>query len=182
MLMTSRAIASLVLSAAVGSAAACGSPSSSASEPSPTAAVAPASDSDDDVDHGHEHTAPHGGTLIELGEEFAHVELVLDSAAGRLTAYVLDGEAESAVRIADAELRFTLQPPAVGPLDVVLAAVPNPLSGETVGDTSQFAATVPALRGVEEFFGSLHGVTVRGQAFSDLVFSVPGEGHGHDQE
>jgi hypothetical protein len=42
----------------------------------------------------HEHTAPHGGSLVEFGEEFAHIELVLDSATGVLTAYVLDGEAE----------------------------------------------------------------------------------------
>ena len=35
-----------------------------------------------------------GGTLVELGNEFAHVELVLDSNAGSLTAYVLDGEAQ----------------------------------------------------------------------------------------
>ncbi len=32
--------------------------------------------------HGHEHAAPHGGTLIVLGDEFAHLELVLDPGTG----------------------------------------------------------------------------------------------------
>ena len=48
---------------------------------------------------GHEHVAPHGGALVELGEELAHLELVHDPTTGTLTAYVLDGEAEQAVRV-----------------------------------------------------------------------------------
>ena len=36
----------------------------------------------------HQHHAPHGGILVELGEEFAQVELVLDPVAGSLTAYM----------------------------------------------------------------------------------------------
>ena len=31
---------------------------------------------------GHLHTAPHGGSLVILGETFAHLELLLDSEAG----------------------------------------------------------------------------------------------------
>ena len=46
----------------------------------------------------HEHTAPHGGTLVVFGNEFAHIELVLDQTTGKLTAYVLDGEAEKSVQ------------------------------------------------------------------------------------
>ena len=45
----------------------------------------------------HEHKPPHSGTLVEFGEEFAHLELVLDAATGTLKAYALDGEAEKAV-------------------------------------------------------------------------------------
>ena len=49
--------------------------------------------------HHHEHTAPHGGTLVALGEEFGHLELLLNKETGELTAYVLDGEAEKPVRL-----------------------------------------------------------------------------------
>ena len=47
----------------------------------------------------HEHTAPHGGTLVVFGDEFAHIEFVLDQTTGKLTGYVLDGEAEKSVRL-----------------------------------------------------------------------------------
>ena len=52
----------------------------------------------------HEHHAPHKGTLVELGEEFSHLEIVLDPASGKITAYALDGEAEKAVRLKQAEI------------------------------------------------------------------------------
>src|SRR5881628_3178191 len=82
----------------------------------------------------HEHHAPHGGALQVLGEEAAHVELSLDTKTGKLTAWVLDGEAERPVRIAQPSLHLTLTD--IGTVD--LAAVANPLTGETAGDTSQF--------------------------------------------
>src|SRR5205085_2013512 len=64
-----------------------------------------------DATAGHEHTAPHHGQLVELGEEFAHVELVLDRKAGRLTAYVLDGEAEQPVRVTQPTLTLMCTAP-----------------------------------------------------------------------
>ncbi|MBK7495896.1 MAG: hypothetical protein IPI28_11060 [Candidatus Omnitrophica bacterium] len=49
-----------------------------------------ASDSHDH-NHDHHHAAPHGGTMVALGDHMAHLELVLDSQNGTLTAYILDG-------------------------------------------------------------------------------------------
>ena len=57
----------------------------------------------------HEHVAPHGGTAVELGKEEFHLELVLDTTAGRLTGYVLDGELESFVRIPAPSLRLNVR-------------------------------------------------------------------------
>ena len=48
---------------------------------------------DDHSGHGHHHVAPHGGTLVVFGNEFAHLELVLDLSVGKLDAYFLDGMA-----------------------------------------------------------------------------------------
>src|SRR5688500_20202500 len=48
---------------------------------------------------GHSHKAPHGGTLVEIGQHAYNVELVRDAAAGKLTAYVLDGHGENFIRI-----------------------------------------------------------------------------------
>jgi len=54
-------------------------------------------------EHKHaEHKAPHGGTLLEVGDDAAHVELVHDEKAGKITLYILNKEAKSAVAVKDA--------------------------------------------------------------------------------
>src|SRR5262249_41345089 len=113
--------------------------------------------------------APHGGALVELGDEAAHVELVLDAATGKLTAYVLDGEAENPVRIAQESLRFSLSDG-----DVELKAVANPLTGERVGDTSQFEGTSDKLKGAKSFRGVLTTITARGVKFDAAPVAFPG--------
>jgi hypothetical protein len=47
-----------------------------------------------------EHKAPHGGEILELGEEDAHLEMVHDGAAGTLTVYVLDKDVKTPIAIA----------------------------------------------------------------------------------
>lgn len=127
-----------------------------------------------DHDEGHEHTAPHGGSLVELGEEFAHLELVLDSATGTLTAYALDGEAEQPVRIAAGSLALTVTPnDAIESHQVTLQAIDNPLTGERVGDTSQFRAIVAVLAGQSRFRGHLVAIQLRGRQFSNVAFEFP---------
>jgi len=128
----------------------------------------------EDADGVHEHAAPHGGALVELGEEFAHVEIVLDPASGGLKAYVLDGEAENAVRVALPSLGLHITLPGSAPATAVLAAKANALSGEAVGDTSQFVGTLPALKGATAFSGQLRTLTVKGQTFTDVAFDYPG--------
>lgn len=128
--------------------------------PSATAAPAPA----------HLHTAPRGGTLVEVGEEFAHVELVLDSAAGRLTAFVLDGEAEASVRIAQPAIALTVRTDDGGSVPVELQAVSQPLTGETQGDCSQFSGVAPELVSNRVSSGSIAALTVRGRTFRDIAF------------
>jgi hypothetical protein len=49
-----------------------------------------------------EHKAAHGGSLLEVGEEVAHIEVVHDDKAGKLTLYILGGDAKTAVAIKDA--------------------------------------------------------------------------------
>lgn len=148
-----------------------------ADTPTTAGATHPAAPKDED-DGGHAHQAPHGGSLIELGEEFAHLELVLDTATGRLTAYVLDGEAEQAVRLAQSSIAMSLTVPEVlKPIDVTFAPVENALTGEKAGDTSQFVATVPALQGRKTFRGTVTAVTIRGQSFSAVRFEFPADAH-----
>ena len=130
----------------------------------------------------HEHAAPHGGALVELGEENAHLEFVLDPERGEVAAFVLDGEAESAVRIAmpALELRVLTWQPAGGALradpsgvPLRLEAVANVLTGETRGDTSEFRGSVDALRGATAFSAVVDRVQVRGAAWTAVAIRFP---------
>ena len=129
--------------------------------------------------HGHEHTAPHGGTLIVLGDEFAHLELVLDPEDGTLRGYVLDGEAENPVRLDQPEIEIRIVvPDAAGnaygsELPLRLSAVYNILTGEKEGDTSEFAVRSERLKGVKQFGAVITAVTVKGREFHEVEFRFP---------
>ena len=120
---------------------------------------------------GHVHHAPHGGTLVELGEHAYNVELVRDSAAGKLTAYVLDGHAENFVRIAATSFELiAITGGEKKPL--TMRAVANPATGETVGDTSQFEAQADWLKNVAEFPGSITSLEIRGSKFNNVALQL----------
>lgn len=121
----------------------------------------------------HAHKAPRGGVLVELGEEEAHLELVLERATGTLTLYVLDAEAERAVRTADREVAVAVQVPGQTPVNLTLVAVANVLTGESAGNTSQFAGAHPALRRAGRLQGTVRSVTVRGRRYLAVAFTLP---------
>jgi hypothetical protein len=126
----------------------------------------------------HEHRPPHGGTPVVLGDELYHVELVLDPAAGRLQAYVCDGELETFIRVAQPSLEITATLHGQ-PRTLVLPAVANPATGETVGDTALFEAQADWLKAATLFDATLHQLTIRGTTFSDVKFNFP---RGNDRD
>ncbi len=132
----------------------------------------------------HEHVAPHGGTLIALGDELAHLELVLDPETGELTAYVLDGEAQRGVAVEQPALGIDVQPGSGGRFAVALAPVANVLTGETPGNTSQFAGRSDRLKGLRRFRGEIRRLEVKGQRFERVSFRFPegNEAHEHAEE
>lgn len=130
----------------------------------------------------HEHHAPHGGTLVVLGEEFAHLEFVLDLENGKLTAYALDGEAENPVRLSQDIIELTvvsIAPQQGQAMDVVLEPVANDLTGETVGDTSQYEADAPLLTTMTVFNARIKSIDIKGETFKDVEFNFP-EGNEHN--
>jgi hypothetical protein len=120
----------------------------------------------------HEHHPPHGGTPVVLGDEAYHIELVLDPSAGTLQAFVLDGEMENFIRCQAPSIEIVA---AAGGAErtLVLAAVANPATGETVGDTSLFQAQADWLRTTRGFDAVLRQVTVRGTTFTAVKFNFP---------
>jgi hypothetical protein len=131
--------------------------------PSPSAEAAKKADE-------HEHSAPHGGALIELGEEFAHVEIVLDAATGKLSAYALDGEAEKSVRVKQSGIDIAVKNPAV---TIKLGGVANMLTGETADDTSEFSGQSDRLKGATDFDGVIKAISIKGKQFKDVEFNFP---------
>ncbi len=128
--------------------------------------------------HGHVHTAPHGGALVVLGDEAAHLEFVLDAATGRLDAYVLDAHASEFVRVAQPALELEVARDGARSA-LALAAVANPATGETVGATSQFSTVAPALVGATRFDAVVKTITVSDATFTDVAFSFPEGSEGH---
>ncbi|HSI07413.1 MAG: hypothetical protein ACAH89_10110 [Rariglobus sp.] len=126
----------------------------------------------------HEHHPPHGGTPVVLGDEVYHVELVLDPVAGKLQAYVLDGELENFIRSASASFEVTAT---VGgeTKTLVFAPVANVATGETAGDTSLFEVQADWLKTTREFDAVLNEITVRGTVFKEVKFNYP---KGNDED
>ena len=124
----------------------------------------------------HNHVAPHQGTLVELGEEVGHLEVLLNPTDGTMTIYVLDGEAEQPVRVEQPTLELQIAPhpdtPEADRIPLWMHAVENPLTGEMAGDTSQFAGKSDALKGLTAFDGEVDAIELNGQRFTDVAFHV----------
>ena len=141
----------------------------------------------------HEHHPPHRGALVELGKEFAHVELLLNPATGVLTAFILDGEAENPVDVSQSFILIKTKTKAAS-FTVRLKPVASPLTGETVGNTSQYQGSSAKLKGVVKFEGNIVRIKAKGMDFKDVWFLYPegnegvkrtiskGEPHVHSKE
>lgn len=120
----------------------------------------------------HEHKPPHGGTPVVLGDEVYHVELVRDAVTGTLQAFVFDGELENFIRSSMPSFEIDATVNGV-PQVLVLHAVANAATGETVGDTSLFEGQADWLKTAKEFDAVLKSITVRGTTFNDVQFNFP---------
>lgn len=128
---------------------------------------------------GHHHEAPRGGTLVELGDHYANLEVLLDATKGEMKVYALDSHAENPVRLTATEIPLLVQ---LGDTShsLTLAATANTLSGETVGDTSEFTVTDPKLSGVSSFKAEIPLLTVKGTTLTSVKFAYPAaEKHSH---
>jgi len=107
-----------------------------------------------------------------LGKEEYHVELVLDASAGRLQAYIMDGELENFVRV---PTHSFVGAAVLGGKEEVLMfkAVANNATGEKVGDTSLFEAQADWLKTNAVFDAVLRQLTVRGTTYENITFNFP---------
>jgi hypothetical protein len=87
-----------------------------------------------DQPHDHEH-GPHGGHLVELGEEEYHAEVVFDPKAAKITIYVLDSTAKKPVPVDAKELKLELT---IGGQAKTFVAKAVPDAGDPPNKSSRF--------------------------------------------
>ena len=83
-------------------------------------------------EHGHGEKGPHGGSLVELGADEFHAEVVLDHDAHTLRVFVLGKDAKTAEPTTATEITVTAE----GKDAVTLKAAPQ--EGDGDGKTSRF--------------------------------------------
>lgn len=133
---------------------------------------------------GHAHVAPHGGTLVEIGDHQFNVEFVHNEENGTLSAYTLDAHAENFLRTAMTSFDVIISAGGES-RTVTFKPVANTASGETVGDTSQYDATAPWLKDKHAFAGIIGKIDFRGTVFTDVPFRFTEKkdgDHDHDHE
>ena len=80
-----------------------------------------------------------------------------------LTAYVLDGMGMSTQRTTAKTIELQVTPPGGQSTALSLASMANGLTGDTVGNSSQFSGTLPALKGATTFTGVVKSFTAGGR-------------------
>ena len=125
----------------------------------------------------HHHEAPHGGTLIELGDHFGLMEILHDPAKGTLNAWFLDGCADNYVRLVRQKIKFVihgrfLKKPVAGTIPFELLPKANPLTGETKSSTSQYQLVHEQFKDVPRLKGMILNVAYKGHDFINLTFDT----------
>lgn len=128
--------------------------------------------------HDHGTAGPHGGGLVELGDDEYHAEIVVDHDTHAIDVYVLGKDAKTAVPVAQTELTLTPE----GKEALTLKAAPQ--AGDGDGKSSKFHLEDEKV--VHEVIeaGFLHGdlrVTVGEANFVGHVdLHLDGKEHDHD--
>jgi hypothetical protein len=122
---------------------------------------------------GHTHTAPHGGVLVELGDHAFNLEFVVQPEAGRLMVYLLSGHADQFVRSNMPSMELAIMDGAEA-RTLVLQPMANVITGETVGNTSLFAAEAEWLKKGTPFTGQVRSVSLGGARFQSIPFAYSG--------
>lgn len=164
--------------------AGCGSGSPTGGTPTEPAGHYEGDGHDHSGDAGETHPTegPHGGHLIELGDEEYHAELTHDEATQTVTVYLLDGAGESPVSVPLDRIMLQLFRDGQF-VDYALMA-----SSGQAGAASEFevvdAGLCDALCSDDELKGRIQ-VTIDGTSYSDAIENAAHAGHeeeGHDTD
>lgn len=147
--------------------------------------VSPVFSHDDGSEHNHDHsheahhhTAPNGGTLVEIGDHSGNLEFKFNRKKGLLKVWLLDGCAENYVRSDQKEFAIQLISRHLdgeheqSMLTLKLKAKANLLTGETLGDTSLFQIKDKRLKNAKRIKGMVPELIYKDATFKQLYFDL----------
>ena len=119
---------------------------------------------------GHGHKAPHGGVLVNVGDEFCHLEFVQEPESNRLQLHVMrfhPKEGPLKISMAQIEVGAT-----TGGEEKAIVFKPVELDGITATDhpTSLYMAEVDWLKNAPNFNGTVKKLTIEGKLFLEIAF------------
>ena len=119
---------------------------------------------------GHGHKAPHGGVLVNVGDEFCHLEFVQEPESNRLQLHVMrfhPKEGPLKISMAQIEVGAT-----TGGEEKAIVFKPVELDGITATDhpTSLYMAEVDWLENAPNFNGTVKKLTIEGKLFLEIAF------------
>lgn len=171
-----RWIASLSAAAVLGAGLGC-TPSAPMGGTGGTGTAAPAK-TGDAHEHAHPAHGPHGGDLVELGNEEYHAEVVHSEKDAELVVYLLDSHAKKAVAVDAKELVVNVTHDGK-PEQFALAAAPQ--SDDPAGKSSKFSSKdAHLLEDVHEGKAAIVlKVVVEGKPFSGKIVHHHDHDHAH---
>lgn len=117
-------------------------------------AAKPKADKEKKAVHNHPDKGPHGGALVEWGDDDYHLEFLVDHGKKEATVYVLDDVAAKPAPIAAEEITLTLTH-TKPPLRIPMKAAPE--TGDAKGKSSRFVAVHDELGKEMDFKGEISG-------------------------
>ena len=138
-----------------------------------TAALGCGGGHDHEHDHnhgdGHGHKAPHGGVLVNVGDEFCHLEFVQEPESNRLQLHVMRFHPEGPLKISMAQIEVGAT---TGGEEKAIVFNPVELDGITATDhpTSLYMAEVDWLENAPNFNGTVKKLTIEGKIFPEIAF------------
>ncbi len=133
-------------------------------------------------DHSHGAKGPHGGGIVELGDEEYHAEVLVDHDSESVIVYVLGKDAKTAEAVAAADLSIALE----GKEPLTLKAASQ--SGDGEGKASKFSLVDHDLVHTLMDAGFLHGdlrITIADKPYiGHIDYHLDGSSHdehGHDE-
>jgi hypothetical protein len=122
---------------------------------------------------GEAHQPQHVGEfLVAAKDHVANVGILPNFADGEMRVYLYDGCVEEYVRTDQVEIPITVNLPDGPRKFIAMAQANEALTGETIGDTSEFLVKDDALKGVEHVTGMIQEVNFLGARYTNLEFNT----------